>query len=665
MADNKTQVVITAKDETASGFASAQAGLTKLAGGFAGLANPIAQAGTAITAAAAGLVASVKSAIDTGDQFSKLSQKTGIAVESLSALAYAGDLSGVSIDALANGIKKLSVNMSDAAGSASGKAAEAFKALGVSVTDSNGALRSSEAVIADIAEKFAGMKDGAGKTALAVALFGKAGSDLIPLLNSGSKGLAEMTDEAQKLGLVMTGKTAKSAEEFNDNVRKLALSTSALGRSIAADLLGPLAEYTRLMVEARKEGAGFFTSLVVGLRTGDMAQKSLDELRERAGTLQGTVGNLEAGGVGKTYSPIFSEKLRAAKAELAILQKEIRARIAQGDEVIPPFAAGEKADAPKIAGDASSKPARKKTDLDRMLELGQRNLAAAKAAEFSAADDDEESRLAAGKTSMRSLELAKKESDAAEALRQKYIELADPLQKYRVQLDQINQLRASGQLTAAQALEAEWKVNEAMDETANKLTEVKDAGTDTFADLTRAVEGWGNAFTDTLADMVMGGKASFADLANSIIRDLLRIQIQRNITKPLMEAGNDFLGSLFKSTVGSVAGGYGDTAGLAAGVPQYAQGTPFVPNDGMAYLHRGEAVIPADQNRGGGMTVNIIEDSSRGGQVQQRQQGGESVLDVFVERVKSAIAGDIARGSGAVPSALESTYGMNRAAGAF
>jgi hypothetical protein len=70
-------------------------------------------------------------------------------------------------------------------------------------------------------------------------------------------------------------------------------------------------------------------------------------------------------------------------------------------------------------------------------------------------------------------------------------------------------------------------------------------------------------------------------------------------------------------------------------------------------------------NRGGGITVNIIEDPNRAGQVQQRQSGGQNMLDVFVAQVKSSIAGDISRGSGAVPDALAGTYGLNRAAGAF
>ena len=76
-------------------------------------------------------------------------------------------------------------------------------------------------------------------------------------------------------------------------------------------------------------------------------------------------------------------------------------------------------------------------------------------------------------------------------------------------------------------------------------------------------------------------------------------------------------------------------------------------------------VIP---NGGGGAWASSSTSSRRpakGGETQQRQENGQNVLDIFVEKVKGAIAGDIARGDGAVPAALNATYGLNRVAGAY
>lgn len=611
MADQRTQVVITAKDETSTGVNGAIANIGRIGGAYTGLISPITGAVAAIGAATAKLAADFKGAIGTGDQLNKLSQKTGIAVEKLSELAYAGDLADVNLESLATGIKKLSVNMAEAATNTNSKAAEAFKALGVAVKDSNGNLRSSDAVMADLADRFASMKDGAGKTALAVALFGKAGADLIPLLNQGGKGLADMADEARKLGLVMTGETAKAAEEFNDNMRKLTLSSSALGRSIAADLLPEMARFLGLVVEAKKEGAGLFSSLAIAIRSPD-ANAPLDDLRERAATLQGRISDATAPGG-------FNIKTRvsADRAELARLQRLIAERMKEAENVGPPVAPGAKTEAPAIKdGDSEAGKAEKAraAALKRMEEIGRRNLA-------EGIDSEEEMGKIAARRAIESANAARKEEEATERLRQNYINLADPLQKYRVQLDEINKLRADGKLTAEQALEAEWQVNEAMDQTADKMMGIKEVGTDTFADLTAAVQGWGRQFTDTLADMVTGGKASFADLANSIIRDLARIQIQKSITDPLLKIGTGFLDKAFSSFGGSSGGG-GNYLGeggydwMPSSAPSFAGGgsTGNGPRSGgvdgqggfWAVLHPQETVT--DHTRGNGSTgVTVVQ----------------------------------------------------------
>jgi len=615
VADQRTQVVITAKDETSTGVNGAIANIGRIGGAYTGLISPITGAVAAITAATAKLAADFKGAIDTGDQLNKLSQKTGIAVEKLSELAYAGDLADVNLESLATGVKKLSVNMAEAATNTNSKAAEAFKALGVAVKDSTGNLRSSDAVMADLADRFAGMKDGAGKTALAVALFGKAGADLIPLLNQGGQGLADMADEAKKLGLVMTGETAKAAEEFNDNMRKLTLSSSALGRSIAADLLPEMARFLGLVVEAKKEGAGLFSSLAIAIRSPD-ANAPLDDLRERAATLQGRLSyNMGRGGF-----PGMEERDKTDRAELARLQKLIAERMKQAEDFGPPVATGTKTEAPPIKdGDSDAAKAakaaadRQAAALRRMEEIGRRNLA-------EAIDSEEEMGKIAARRAVESANAARKEEEATERLRQNYINLADPLQKYRVQLDEINKLRADGKLTAEQALEAEWQVNEAMDQTADKMLGIKEVGTDTFAELTAAVKGWGNQFTDTLADMVTGGKASFADLANSIIRDLARIQIQKSITDPLLKIGTSFLDKAFSSFGGGGGGGVSNAVReggfdwTPSSAPNFAGGgwTGDGPRSGgldgqggfMAMLHPREQVIDTVAGPvGGGITV--------------------------------------------------------------
>ncbi len=129
-------------------------------------------AGASIAALGVGITALVMPVARVGDEFFKLSQKTGVSVEALTALKYAADLSDLSTEGLTKALQKLSVAMFDTQINGE-EGSAALKALGVSATDVNGQIRPTEQVLLDLADKFSSMPDGADKAALAVKLFGK------------------------------------------------------------------------------------------------------------------------------------------------------------------------------------------------------------------------------------------------------------------------------------------------------------------------------------------------------------------------------------------------------------------------------------------------------------------------------------------------------------
>jgi len=71
--------------------------------------------GVALAAGVTAMAAITKQAINTGDEFAKMSQKVGVSVESLSRLGYAAGQSGVELGQLQSGLVKLAKNASDAA----------------------------------------------------------------------------------------------------------------------------------------------------------------------------------------------------------------------------------------------------------------------------------------------------------------------------------------------------------------------------------------------------------------------------------------------------------------------------------------------------------------------------------------------------------------------
>lgn len=252
----KTEFLITARDETGAAFAAVESGLGKISRALGGLLAPIA----ALTSAA-GFGALVKHQIDLGDQLSKTSQKIGVAVEDLSAYQYAARLSDVSNEQLTSGLARLTKAMGEAAGNSSSQAARAFQALGVSVTDTAGNLRPINAVLDEVAEKFAATRDGTNKTAMAMEVFGRSGAELVPLLNS----LRELSGEARRTGNIVSTEFAKKSEQLNDSLTRLSAAAGNFGRTLAGVVVPALAS----MIERLNVAIGAQESLSLGLLKKD------------------------------------------------------------------------------------------------------------------------------------------------------------------------------------------------------------------------------------------------------------------------------------------------------------------------------------------------------------------------------------------------------------
>ncbi len=192
-------------------------------------------AGAAITGAFTAIV--LKTA-KVGDQFDKMSLRTGVAVEDLSALAYAADISGTDIGTLEKGLKGLTKVMDDAS-MGIGEGMEAFELLDIAVMDSEGKLRSTVDVLKEAATKISAIEDPTKQAALAMDLFGaRAGPQLLPLLKAGEGGIEDLMNRAKELGITMSTEAATKAAEFTDRMTDLKGSLAGAGRTIG-DVLIP------------------------------------------------------------------------------------------------------------------------------------------------------------------------------------------------------------------------------------------------------------------------------------------------------------------------------------------------------------------------------------------------------------------------------------------
>jgi len=129
--------------------------------------------------------------------------------------------------------------------------AEAFDALGISVRDTAGNIKTVEQLALEIADKFSTMRDGAEKTALSIAIFGKAGANLIPVLNRGSEGIAELTKKAEEMGLKLSGEAAEGLAEIAEKTKLFKAAIEGAQTQIVVGLLPELHN-----LEAAFRGAG-------------------------------------------------------------------------------------------------------------------------------------------------------------------------------------------------------------------------------------------------------------------------------------------------------------------------------------------------------------------------------------------------------------------------
>lgn len=190
--------------------------------------------GGAITGAAATVVTKTAAI---GDQFDKMSLRTGVAVEDLSALSYAAEISGTNIETVENGLRMLASNIKDASEGV-GLAKEAFEKLDIAVVDVEGNLRPTVDVVKEAATKIADLEDETMQVALAGEIFGKRyGSELLPLLKEGGEGIEGLMERAEELGIVISTEAATNAAEYTDAMTDMQSSLAAASRTIGDTLI--------------------------------------------------------------------------------------------------------------------------------------------------------------------------------------------------------------------------------------------------------------------------------------------------------------------------------------------------------------------------------------------------------------------------------------------
>ena len=611
------------------------------------------------------------------DELSVQVEKVGVAAADLQKLQFGARLSNVDVDALNKGLIKLSVNMADVAGKNSA-ATKALRDLGITAKTST--LDDDEKARRSIRLD---VPNGAQKTALAVQEFGKAGAELIPLLDTGSKGIAEMAKEAEDLGGVMSGEALAGANALHDQLDRLQTISEGLVKHFVGGLApspylnrrpadrrrekhkGPRRPvYPRLGEMVGSRALTDFAEFIAGLKPyadvvrhlataiGDLG----DAFAAFKGGQFGAAG--EAASKAKSELDQFSEGWKnagneAAKAQIKIERAYQITRIETKKAGLA-LDRGGSGGGDIGDGGAGGKAAKsKKPAADKGLDLAKANVALNesldKLTDSFAKADKAQADYAAGLERAADPMIAYNEGMAKLAETQKSVGMSS--EAVRVETARLTEERDKATAALNQNAEAEKAAVKAKEDAAKALQQFQ--------------EKWGflgDAVKQATFDVLTGAEKigqAVKRMISQIIAELIKLAAIKFAQKLL--GGGSKIGALLGSAKGNVF----DDGGVVTRPTKFAYGGGI----GIMGEAGPEAVMPLRRNASGqlgvigaGAGVNVtVNNNAPSTAIGVRQTSDGVQIDV----IERQLADRIRRGGSPLPGAIENTYRSGRSASAF
>jgi hypothetical protein len=510
--------------------------------------------------------------------------QTGASVESLSSLLNTLSPTGVTLDQISDIASKLAKSMAEAQ-TESSRAAEAFKALGVSTVDSNGNLRAVDDTLVDVARALGQYSDGTNKVVIAQALLSKSGASYLTVL----KDLAEF----QRVGPSLTTDQAAAAGDLADQFGRLISQTKALAQELAGPIVIRLNELIEQFRVGNVAAGGFGAALAKFGLNFQSPEANLERIGNRIAELNQQIAkdSALAEGAGSAFGrgarTAAQARVAAAKEQIAALEKEavffrlLQEQAARGGA--GPAAPPQRPPAPglRTGEDDKTKTARKEqiSDGERLvrnledqvlstLQLTQvqrlqsdiargriqfdseaQRIAALNAAEqidsIKRIADASDSESAAAIRRIRNYEelneaqgrVNEASEQAIAAQIQGFRDLADPTLAYQRDLERIGELLRENLITAAEADVFRQSSTE-------RLLGTFDAQGDAAKDLDKAVRDLGFTFSSAFEDAVLDGN-KLSDVLKGLAKDVARIFLRQTVTGPLAESLSGFATGLF------------------------------------------------------------------------------------------------------------------------
>ena len=604
----------------------------------------------------------VKEIAELGEQAERTSAMLGLTVEQVTDLQYASAVTGTSNEGMTRALEQLEKAMSDVHNTSSIQYA-AFQSLGISTQFLAENQNNLAAVLDTIANKFAASADGPAKTAIAMALFSRAGAEMIPLLDQGADGLAKLKAAAEDAGVELSGPMAEGMAKTAENNNTLGQAWQGLGETVFQIFEPSINALVKAMT-------GWIEAATESIKNGGLLQGALEDVALAVDTVIAAVELLVAGfqilwtegeGVIKNLEEGFTTLGKVAQDAASLNWGAIGSDISSGmQDQVATF----EATSTKLESIASDTAKNIKTMFGAQFSGGSGADSGGPGANSSGSPDDRDK----GTLKPPGQNLGGSASDATDAAKAKidgeitvlteglsrkqallnselqmhkindtqYVELSEQAvnDEYEQEVALLNkELQISGlKLTQRQEL-----LNKLAELEQKHATDIQKIQQKAAADSAKVWQDAGNtiasAFNSQVSSLLQGSE-TVGQAIEKIGLSLATTVIENALKSVISSAAQAFAGTFafLAPPMGPAAAGPAAASQAAvmavAGSAGLAVGTWGLPGDTVAKLHEGEMVVPAfqsDQFRNAMDTLNKASSASGGGDVHNHFHG--AILD--------------------------------------
>jgi hypothetical protein len=602
-----------------------------------------------------------------GTQTQRTASLLGVQTSAVAGLDIAAKASGGSLGEMTTSLERFGANLArGAAGSQQQEAA--LRALGLSAKDFVGVPLPD--VLGKLADHFAVLKDGIDKDAIAMALLGRGGAQMIPIFNQGSEAFKEFAAEAERTGTALSEETVAGFERTHLGLIELGSAMQGVGIQVASifkpafdGLVKVLADLAERFVAAMKEGGAvyvLFDTLAIAAKAVASAIAgiiaALEALWTGATTILTALGQ-GFYGLGKIIYDAFTGNFEAVETDFAAMQASMSKTIVDFSKQIVKTGTDTVAELKTIWSAGADEHA-------RIAQTETAHLAIANRDQVNAAMKaiDEQVKLVEEGLKKQTMLLDGEVKQHAIAQNQKFAALEQYTQQaYEAELKLLQQEAALGNLSVAQKQAVLNKIAQlqAKHETdmikldqqsiaaqqqlyQNFFTSIEGAFNSQLRGLLAGTTSWSTAFKNILSDLLI----KFVEYCEKTVIEWGAAELAKTTAtttgaaaRASAEAAGQGAGlfttianaikSIFASSgqttaevtaqVAPVAGPAAPAIGAAAGaatlasamalLPSLDVGTDFVTRSGLAMIHAGETIQPAQTSgpyTGGGASVQPI-----------------------------------------------------------